>query len=103
MSSQTTAKIGFSGGLLFFIGGELLLCYCPVPFLIAAALFALPAVYGRGILRPFALVMILASLAMSVYEFKMEKEVSNHLRKAAKQAAEQREQGTNPVTSDKSD
>jgi hypothetical protein len=71
---RSLGKIGFGVGVLCWIGGILLLCYCPVPFIIAAVVFILPAITFRGAWQLLAILLIPVSIFGAIREAQLKQQ-----------------------------
>jgi hypothetical protein len=87
MAEQSSlAKISFAVGMVLFIGGNLLLCYCSVPFILAAASFGIAAIASKRLLRIIAIIFIPASIGMAIQHADMEAEMRANALEASRQA-----------------
>lgn len=73
-AKASSARCGLALGALGFLLGSVLLCDCPGLFLCASAAAALPAIWGRRIIRVAGVCLCIASMVAAAMQFQKERE-----------------------------
>jgi hypothetical protein len=92
---QPTARVTFILGMIVFVLGELVMCYCPWMFVIATVLFSISwllAVPGR--LRMFALIFFAISVLGAIYEQAAKQNFQDNVMKLRQRIEQESNHGT---------
>jgi membrane protein implicated in regulation of membrane protease activity len=89
---QCVAKSCLGIGLLLFVMGFLLLCYCPGWYGLAAGFTGITALVGKGRLRNWGIVCLIASLAFTAFHWTLKIRQKEQIRLQMERAIEKMSQ-----------